>query len=133
MFYIRLASNHNFMSYHLRAGKTSTPTPSHPEPASHNRSLSTIKCIREGDQGSPFFCSREECQHRRSQAWCISSGNHQLQREDWAGLTPVPGRAAQAWPALLSGSWGSSSTKPLISYLVNMVGGIQELLTFTCL
>ena len=34
-----------------------------------------------------------------------------------AGLTPVVGRAPQAWNRLCSGSWGSSSTKPLTSYL----------------
>ena len=49
------------------------------------------------------------------------------------GLTPLAGRAPQAWPYLISGSWGSSSTKPLISYLVNMGGGIKEILTFTFL
>ena len=32
-------------------------------------------------------------------------------------LTPVEGRAAQMWPSLSSGSCGSSSTKPLTSYL----------------
>ena len=46
----------------------------------------------------------------------------------WSGLTPVAGRAEQAWPYLFSGSWGSSSAKPLTLYLVNMVGGIQEIL-----
>ena len=35
----------------------------------------------------------------------------------WASLTPVEGRAAQAWPYLFSGSWGSSSTKPWTLYL----------------
>ena len=34
-----------------------------------------------------------------------------------AGLTPVAGTAAQAWPAFFSGSSGSSSTNPLMSYL----------------
>ena len=34
-----------------------------------------------------------------------------------AGLTPVAGTAAQAWPAFFSGSLGSSSTNPLMSYL----------------
>ena len=35
----------------------------------------------------------------------------------WASLTPVLGKAAQAWSYLFSGSWGSSSTKPLVLYL----------------
>ena len=35
----------------------------------------------------------------------------------WAGLTPVAGRAEQKWLNLFSGSWGSSSTKPLMLYL----------------
>ena len=44
----------------------------------------------------------------------------------WAGLNPVVGRAAQAWPHLFSGSWGSSSTNPLTLYLF---GGILEILS----
>ena len=50
---------------HLRSVGTSTITPSHPEPASHNRSLSTEQCSWKGGKGSPGLCSREESQHRR--------------------------------------------------------------------
>ena len=62
---------------HLRSVGTSTPTPSHPEPASHNRSLSTAQCSWKGGEGSPGLCSREEGQHRRKVVVSIeSSGNH---------------------------------------------------------
>ena len=32
-------------------------------------------------------------------------------------LTPLVGKERHAWPLLISGSWGSSSTKPLVLYL----------------
>ena len=42
----------------------------------------------------------------------------------WAGLTPGgPGRAAQAWPRLFSGSRASSSIKPPTLYLQLFAGG----------
>ena len=65
---------------HLRSDGTSTIlTPSHPEPASHNRSSSTVQCSGKGGEGSPGLCSREEGQHRRKVVPSIlverSSGN----------------------------------------------------------
>ena len=62
---------------HLRSVGTSTITPSHPEPAFHNRSSSTGQCSWKGGKGSPGLCSREEGQHRRKPVRSIrSSGNH---------------------------------------------------------
>ena len=64
-------------------------TPSHPEPASHNRSLSIVQCSWKGGKGSPGRCSREEGQHRRKVIGSIpSSGNNKsLQRfKSWVGL-----------------------------------------------
>ena len=73
---------------HLRSVGTSTITPSHPEPASHNRSSSTGQCSWKGGEGSPGLCSREEGQHRRKVVVSIeSSGNHKIlqrfKRWDW--------------------------------------------------
>ena len=64
---------------HLRSVGTSIiPTPSHPEPASHNRSSSIGQSYWKGGKGSPFLCSREESQHRRKVdvGSIPSSGNH---------------------------------------------------------
>ena len=56
----------------------------------------------------------EEGQHRRKSATRTPSSNHNkcLHNVGWDGLTPVEGRAAQACSHLVSGSLGSSSTKP---------------------
>ena len=74
---------------------------------------------------SPGCCLREEGQHRRKVQVSIthSSGNNKCLRKlivdwvGWFGLTSMEGRAAQAWPCLLSCSPGSSSTKPATLYL----------------
>ena len=101
--------------------------PDDPESASHNWCLNTdqCNCTWEGGKGSPDCCPREEGQHRRKVQVSIthSSGNNKCLRKligdwvGWFGLTSMEGRAAQAWPCLLSWSPGSSSTKPATLYL----------------
>ena len=75
---------------HLRSAGTSIiPTPSHPEPASHNRSSSIAQSSWKGGEVSPGLCSREEGQHRRKVVVgsSNSSSNHKcLQRFNmWVG------------------------------------------------
>ena len=129
---------------HLRSvGFPIIETPSHPKSALDNQSLRTGQCSWKGGEGSPCSFSREECQHRRKVLQPIESpsNNKSLRRLNceaeegsinlgWTGLTPV-GRAAQAWLNLFSGSWGSSSTKPLMLYLQhkNELGGILTILS----
>ena len=67
--------------HNLRSGSgTSVTSPCHPHFASDNRSVSKAQCSWEGGEGSPGFCSREECQHRRKVVGSIysisSPGNH---------------------------------------------------------
>ena len=70
---VNVAMATSLLNGHLRSEGTSIPTPSHPEPASHNRSSSIDQCSWKGGKGSPGRCSREESQHRRN---VVSSGNH---------------------------------------------------------
>ena len=64
---------------HLRSDAgTFLKTPSHPEPASPNRSSSTGHCSWKVGEGSPGCCPREESQHRRkevAESKSRSSGN----------------------------------------------------------
>ena len=75
---------------HLRSEGTSIKTPSHPEPASHNRSSSISQCSWKGGKGSPGLCSRKEGQHRRkevAESKFRSSGNNKsLQTLQCRGL-----------------------------------------------
>ena len=115
----------SLFNHHLRSvGFSIIVTPRHSEPSSHNQSSSAGQCSWEGGKGSPGCRPREEGQHRRKVLGSVeSSGNHKSLHTfhkfklnvDWTG--PTSERAAQAWPNLFSGSWGSSSTKPLMLYL----------------
>ena len=90
-----------------------------------DRCPSPFQSSWQGGDGSPGWCSREEGQHGREIVGfigisprndkCLQSGH--ISSNDYARLTLVEGRAAQAWWFLISGSCGSSSAKPLILYL----------------
>ena len=110
---------------HLRFVGSSITTTSHTESSSNNRSCS--KCQRPGQRGKerPGTCSRGQNHHSRFVAlWILASSNNKclfknnLKQLLSSWLTLVFGRAAHAWLCLISGSWGSSSTKPLMLYLL---------------
>ena len=116
------------IEHHLRSIRTSIKPSSHPEPASHQRSLSEPQWMRERGERSPSCCSSEEGQHWRQPVWSIktSTNNKSLQtyisKAYFVCLTPDEGSLAQTWWYLFSGSKGSSSTKPEMLYLLTKMG-----------
>ena len=114
-----LSLNHYLMS----VVKSIILAPIHPKSASYNWCLRILQCSWERGEWGPGWRPAKKGQHGRRvfvDVIAVSSSNNKclqnIQKMCWAGLTPV-GRAAQAWPPLFSGSWGSSSTKPLMLYL----------------
>ena len=117
--FIALSLNHYLMS----VVKSIILAPIHPKSASYNWCLRILQCSWERGEWGPGWRPAKKGQHGRRvfvDVIAVSSSNNKclqdIEKMCWVGLTPV-GRAAQAWAYLLSGSWGSSSTKPLMLYL----------------
>ena len=112
-------------NHHLRSACSSLIASGHSNLPKDDRCSSTNQCSWQGGDRSPVWCSSEESQHGSETVVsiiisprnnkCLQSGH--MSSNDYIRITLVEGKAAQTWPYLLSGSLGSSSTKPLMLYL----------------
>ena len=114
------------MITHLTSVRASIiPSPCQPLSPPHNHRSSSIKRSWERSKRSPCSRPREEGQHGGKVVRpVVPSGNNECLGKGKGGLvlvrsvlTPLLGRAKQACPILISGSCGSSSTKPSVLYL----------------